>query len=79
MCHRDSDANNGNSGWITVATPGQTYNLLKLVGGLTAVLGERELEAGTYYQIRLIIGSQAQSENNILGAPHPYANYALYI
>jgi hypothetical protein len=75
--NRDSDAGGGNSGWVTVATPGQTYNLLKLVGGLTAVLGSDELEAGSYYQIRLKIGKQAQSENNMLGVPHPYANYVI--
>lgn len=70
-------SSNGNSGWTTVATPGQTYNLLKLVNGLTAVLGDSELAAGTYRQIRLIIGRNAQSENNILGVPHPYANYVI--
>lgn len=75
--NRNSGTENGNSGWTTVAAPKQTYNLLKLVGGLTAVLGESELEAGAYYQIRLIIGKHAQSENNILGVPHPYANYVI--
>ena len=75
--NRDGDSGNGNSGWTTVATPGQTYNLLKLVGGLTAVLGENELAAGIYNQVRLIIGGQAQSANNILGMPHPYANYVI--
>jgi len=67
----------GNSGWATVATPGQTYNLLHLVNGLTAVLGADELAAGFYHQVRLIIGRTAQSDNNILGVPHPYANYVI--
>jgi len=75
--NRNSASGSGNSGWVTVARPGQTYNLLKLVGGLTEVLGAGELETGTYYQIRLMIGKRAQSENNILGVPHPYANYVI--
>jgi hypothetical protein len=69
---------NGNSGWQTVATPMKTYNLLKLINGVTEVLGEDELAAGIYHQIRLIIGKIAESENNINGVPHPYANYVLF-
>jgi len=64
-------SSNGNSGWQTVATPMKTYNLLKLVNGVTEILGEDELEAGTYQQIRLIIGKTAESENNIDGVPYP--------
>ena len=75
--NRKDSSSNGNSGWTTVATPEQTYNLLKLVNGLTAVLGDSELVAGTYRQIRLIIGRNAESENNILGVPHPFANYVI--
>jgi hypothetical protein len=69
---------NGNSGWQTVATPMKTYNLLKLINGVTEVLGDDELEAGVYHQIRLIIGKIAESENNINGVPHPYANYVVF-
>jgi hypothetical protein len=68
---------NGNSGWEPVATPKKTYNLLKLVNGVTEILGEDKLEAGTYRQIRLIIGKTAESENNINGVPHPEANYVV--
>jgi len=75
--NRKDSSSNGNSGWATVATPEQTYNLLKLINGLTAVLGDSELEAGMYRQIRLIIGRHQESENNILGAPHPFANYVI--
>ena len=75
--NRDRDGAGGNSGWVTVATPERTYNLLSLVNGVTAVLGDRELDAGTYRQIRLIIGKQAESEKNILGDRHPYANYVI--
>ena len=69
---------NGNSGWQTVATPMKTYNLLKLINGVTEVLGDDKLEAGVYHQIRLIIGKIAESENNINGVPHPYANYVVF-
>ena len=75
--NKKDSTSNGNSGWTTVATPEKTYNLLKLVNGLSAVLGDRELEAGMYRQIRLIIGKLQESENNILGAPHPYAKYVI--
>ena len=70
-------SSNENSGWRTVATPMKTYNLLKLVNGITEILSEDELEAGTYQQIRLIIGKTAESENNINGEPHPDANYVV--
>jgi hypothetical protein len=75
--NKNNPSSNGNSGWETVATPMKTYNLLKLVNGLTEILGENELEAGTYHQVRLIIGKTAESENNINGVPHPYANYVV--
>lgn len=75
--NKRDNSSNGNSGWATVATPQRTYNLLRLVNGVTEVLGDNELETGTYRQIRLIIGKHAESENNILGIPHPFANYVI--
>ena len=76
LVHKNGTSS-GKSGWLTVATPGQTYNLLELVNGLTAILGECELEAGRYRQIRLMIGMVPESANNILGLAHPYANYII--
>lgn len=76
LVHKDG-VSSGNSGWFTVATPGQTYNLIKLVNGITAILGESELEADQYQQIRLIIGREPESATNILGVPHPHANYVI--
>jgi hypothetical protein len=77
--NKNDGSSNGNSGWQTVATPMKTYNLYSLVNGVTEVLGEKDdLKAGTYQQIRLIIGNQAESENNINGVPHPAANYVLF-
>lgn len=43
-------------GWITINNSPDTYNLLDLTNGVTAVLGEAVLEAGLYTQIRLMIG-----------------------
>lgn len=51
------------TGWVTINEPNQTYNLLELTNGAYAVLGEAELEAGTYEQIRLILDSEG---NNIV-------------
>jgi len=69
---------NGNSGWVTIGEPMKTYNLLELVNGVTEVLGTDELSAGFYKQIRLIIGKNAESENNINGEDHPFANYVVF-
>ncbi len=44
------------TGWVTISEPGETYNLLELINGAQVVLGEQELEAGVYRQIRLILG-----------------------
>ena len=43
-------------GWVTISEPEQRYDLLELINGAHEVLGEEELEAGTYRQIRLILG-----------------------
>ncbi|MGV7223206.1 MAG: DUF4382 domain-containing protein [Nitrospinales bacterium] len=76
--NKNDASTSGNSGWETVATPTKTYNLYSLVNGVTEVLGQEDLLEGTYKQIRLIIGTQAESEDNINGDPHPDANYVLF-
>ena len=43
--------------WITVSEQEQTFDLLSLTGGLTALMGEEALEPGEYGQIRLLISS----------------------
>lgn len=63
------------SGWQTILTPNMTYNLLELVNGVIENLGIVELEAGKYNQMRLILADQPDDSLNILGNPHPYANY----
>ena len=54
-------------GWVTISEPNQSYNLLSLTNGAYAVLGEAELEPGTYEQIRLILATDGHNivyENN---------------
>lgn len=63
--------------WEVVASPNATYNLLELVNGMIETLGVANLESGLYTQMRLIIGTEAEDELNILGQPHPYANYII--
>lgn len=47
--------------WTTISEPAQSYNLLELTNGAYEVLGEAELEAGTYHQIRLILSEDNHS------------------
>lgn len=43
-------------GWITISDDTARVDLLQLQNGETILLGEEELEAGFYHQIRLILG-----------------------
>ena len=45
------------SGWFTLNNKPATYDLLKLVNGVNAVIGSDTLQAGNYSQIRLYVGS----------------------
>ena len=58
----ESDGENGDDsddeGWVTVFDQQMTVNLLELTNGNQISLGSKELEAGTYSQIRLILGDQ---------------------
>ncbi|TVQ70532.1 MAG: DUF4382 domain-containing protein [Balneolaceae bacterium] len=45
------------NGWQVIGEPGEQYDLLTLVNGNQALLADTELEAGTYRQIRLILGN----------------------
>lgn len=42
--------------WITLNSETKTYNLLSLVNGIEAVIGEGKLTAGSYTQMRLVLG-----------------------
>ena len=66
------------AGWMTILTPGKTFDLLTLVNGVRTDLGLAELEAGQYGQMRLILGELPEApETNLLGNSHPYANYLI--
>ncbi len=71
------DVHRADGNWEVVANPQATYNLLELVNGVTVVLGEDQLPAGDYTQMRLIIGDTPDDGQNIAGNAHPHANYLL--
>lgn len=48
------DADN-NEGWVTIATPNVSFNLLDLAGGVTTNLGAGMLPTGTYRGFRLVL------------------------
>ena len=68
-------------GWDRLTGPEldlpKTFNLLDLVNGVIADLGVVELEAGHYNQMRLLLGTEPDEEENILGEAHDYANYLI--
>lgn len=65
--HRSSSAADTDSGWSEVVlSPARRFNLLDLSNGVLAELGQTELPAGTYSQLRLQLASN--------GATNPFAN-----
>lgn len=48
-------------GWITIATPDETVNLLDLQSGATTNLGTLTIPTGTYRSFRLILDTQQSS------------------
>lgn len=55
----NGDEENGDDGeWIIISDEPQKVDLLQLTNGITEFLGETELEAGTYSQMRLILGNE---------------------
>ena len=62
LVHRSSDAEASGAGWFTVLpdtlpVEARTFDLLRLLNGVFATLGELELETGKYTQIRIIVES----------------------
>jgi hypothetical protein len=47
--------------WITVAEPRKRFDLLTLQGGTTALLGEKELPAGAYQEVRFVMNTDSSS------------------
>ncbi len=72
-CDEDADA----SCWESVLYPQKTVNLLELVNGVREDLGETALAAGDYGQMRLILGTEPDDSQNILGQDHPSPNYLI--
>lgn len=66
-----------NDTWEVILSPNETFNLLELVGGVREELGIATLPAGSYTQMRLIIGETPGQGINILSEGHPYANYVI--
>lgn len=65
--HRSSTATDTDPGWSEVVlSPAKRVNLLDLTNGVLAELGQTELPAGTYTQMRLQLASN--------GSTAPYAN-----
>lgn len=56
LVHADSDADDDEDGWRTINNQPVEIDLLNLTNGTTEILGEAELESGTYNQIRLVLG-----------------------
>jgi hypothetical protein len=73
--HIDVHPQGGN--WKTVLIPQTTVNLLELVNGMQMNLGQADLPAGPYTELRLLLGGIPDDSLNILAAPHPHANYLI--
>lgn len=68
--HRSSTAADADAGWSEVVlNPARRVNLLDLTNGVLAELGQTELPAGIYTQLRLQLASN--------GSTGPYANSVL--
>lgn len=49
------------TGWVKISSPEQTYDLLELTNGETALLGSKQLPAGMYNQIRMILAADGHN------------------
>jgi len=47
--------------WVVFAEPRQSFDLLQLQQGTTALLGERQIPAGQYHAIRMTIDTSLSS------------------
>ena len=70
---------NGNNSWISISTPNlpKTFNLYELINGVREQIGIGDLAAGSYTQMRLMIGTIPDGGLNILSERHEYANYVI--
>lgn len=51
----------GGGDWVVIARPGQTFDLLQLQQGTTAILGQGEIPAGEYHAVRMTIDTGLSS------------------
>ena len=65
----EEDGDEEDSGWYSILDDSITVNLLDYQNGATLELGEAELEAGQYNQIRLVLGDN----NNVVIDGETYA------
>lgn len=73
----DSGDDDAECEWKTVETLNKTYNLLDLVNGVMAGLGQKELEPGIYNQMRLLLLDTPDGSLNINGHEHPFPQYLI--
>ncbi len=79
----EKGVNDGEGSWLTVGSPNKIYNLLELVNGVMESLGTRDLEAGKYTQVRVILGEdipldqELNPAKNINAEDHPEPNYVI--
>lgn len=55
----DENMDSEHGGWTTIVDEVQSFDLLKLQNGVEEALGEGEIPAGSYHQIRLVLTSAA--------------------
>lgn len=55
------------AGWVTVATPDRTFNLLDLQNGTTELLGQAQIPAGSYQAVRVTIDPARSSMTDASG------------
>lgn len=65
----ESDGEAEEEGWVTIMDQQMKINLLELTNGNRITLGSEQLEAGTYSQIRLILGDD--NTVTVDGQTHP--------
>jgi hypothetical protein len=62
------DTMGGSSGWVTIAEPAKTFNLLDLQQGTTALAGIVDLPAGQYQAVRVTINTSLSHVEDNTGA-----------
>lgn len=53
----NANAANSDEGWITLNSTERTYNLMSLRNGVNVTIADTALAAGTYGEVRLVMGS----------------------